>query len=170
MKKEKHPGLLYLFAIALVTIVSGSSFKSASNKALDNNDLQLRDTIKEVVDILDVKEVVEEQVDDVFVIVEENATFQDGDIRNFIDWMSKNMVYPLEARENGISGLVIAQFIINPEGKLIKPIIIRSVEKSLDNEVLRLLRLSPLWKPGKQNGKAINQQITIPVRFSYPEN
>jgi TonB family protein len=170
MKKEKHPGLLCLFAIALVAIVIGSSFKSTSNKTLNNNDLQLRDTITEVVDITEVKGVTEEQDDAIFIVVEENATFQDGDVRSFVDWMSKNMVYPQEAKVNGVSGVVIAQFIINPEGKLIKPTIARGVEKSLNNEVLRLLNLSPLWKPGKQGGKAINQQYTIPVRFSYPEN
>ena len=82
------------------------------------------DEIKDVVNEAPPEEIkVEEKKDEVvrgeepaFIIVEENATFQGGDINTFRIWVQQNMVYPTAAAEAGISGKVIVQFAVNSKG------------------------------------------------------
>lgn len=60
---------------------------------------------------------------------------------------------------------VIVQFIIDEEGNIVKPIILRKINPELDKEALRILGLMPKWKPGKQNGKAEKVRYTLPITF-----
>jgi protein TonB len=99
------------------------------------------------------------------VIVDVNAKFQGGDLDNFRDWVLKNLVYPPIAVENGIQGNVIIQFNINSKGKLVDAKILRGLEKSLDNEVLRVVNSSPDWKPALLKGKPVKQMFYMPVMF-----
>lgn len=60
---------------------------------------------------------------------------------------------------------IIIQFIIDKEGNIVKPIILRNINSELDKEVLRIVSLMPKWKPGKQNGKAEKVRYTMPITF-----
>lgn len=115
------------------------------------------------------KEEIIESEEPVFIMVEESATFQGGDIRNFLEWVQKNLQYPKELAEVCITGKVYAQFTVDETGKVTDIKILRGVDPSLDNEVIRVLQLSPSWKPGKQGGRAVKQQFTIPVVFKLSE-
>ncbi len=116
--------------------------------------------------------VVEEKKDDVveadepaFVIVEENATFQGGDINSFRIWVQQDMVYPTAAAEAGISGKVIVQFAVNSKGQVCDCKVLRGVHPELDKEAVRCILSSPKWIPGKQGGKPVKQQFVIPIVF-----
>ena len=61
---------------------------------------------------------------------------------------------------------VIVQFIIDEEGNIVKPIILRSINSELDKEALRVVGLMPKWKPGKQNGKVEKVKYTLPITFN----
>lgn len=76
------------------------------------------------------------------------------------------MKYPPEAKAQGIQGTVIVQFIITATGKLDNPKVVRGVNPLLDEEALRVLRLSPDWTPGKQGGKAVSVYYTLPFKFT----
>jgi protein TonB len=102
---------------------------------------------------------------EVFLVVENSAEFQNGDINNFRIWVQQNIQYPAEAKEQKLVGKVIAQFIIAPNGNLVDIQIVRGVNPLLDNEVIRVLLKSPIWKPAKQTGKAVAQQFIIPIEF-----
>jgi protein TonB len=101
----------------------------------------------------------------VFVIVEEPASFQGGDINSFRLWVQSNMVYPTAAAEAGIAGKVIVQFAINSKGQIVDARVLRSIHPELDKEAIRCLVSSPPWVPGKQGGKAVKQQFVIPIVF-----
>ena len=128
-------------------------------------DMQIEEEAVMNASVIEKKEevVVEEEVP--FLIVEEPATFQGGDITKFSEWVQKNIKYPAEYAETTISGKVIAQFSIDAKGKIVDIKILRGLDPLLDNEVIRVLQSSPLWKPAKQSGRAVKQQFTIPVVF-----
>lgn len=87
----------------------------------------------------------------------------DGDLSFYI---SKNMQYPPEARENGESGRVIAKFIVNLDGSLSNIQITREVGKFCDKEVIRLISSMPKWIPGRQQGIPVKVWYTLPVSFN----
>lgn len=103
--------------------------------------------------------------EEVFYIVEENASFQGGDINTFREWIGKNLKYPEVAQENGIQGRVFVQFAINSHGKVVDVKVVRGVNPDLDKEAIRVIESSPDWSPGKQGGRAVKQMFTIPIVF-----
>ena len=86
--------------------------------------------------------------------------FFDGGINEFATWVDRHIQNPNRER-----GRVTAQFTIDEEGNLINPKILRGVNKELDNEAIRVLKLSPKWHPGKQNGENVPVTYTFPIVF-----
>ncbi len=111
------------------------------------------------------EENIEEESEVPFIVVEQPATFQGGDITAFLKWVQEHLQYPKELMESAISGKVFAQFTIDEKGQITNIKILRGVDPLLDNEVIRVLKSSPLWNPPKQGGKAVKQIFTIPVNF-----
>jgi periplasmic protein TonB len=95
----------------------------------------------------------------------EPATFMDGDLAVFHAWVEKNIVYPQAAMDNAIFGKVIVQFAINKLGELVDIKLLRSVDKTIDEETIRVLMMSPKWRPAKQGGSPVKQLYTMPVSF-----
>lgn len=82
------------------------------------------------------------------------------------DYLSRNLRYPDAARENGDEGRSVIQFVVNEEGDISDVTVARSSgHPSLDAEARRVVAGMPRWKPGKQNGKAVKVQYTLPVTF-----
>lgn len=102
----------------------------------------------------------------VYYSVEHQAKFQGGTLDDFRNWIQTNLVYPATAKEKGIFGRVTVQFDVNSKGKTCDAIILRGVDPSLDEEVLRVVQMSPEWTPAKYKGKNVAQQFVIPVIFS----
>lgn len=67
--------------------------------------------------------------------------------------------------ENGIKGVVYVNFTVDKQGDVIDVNIVRGVDPSLDNEVMRVLEDAPSWKPGIQKGKPVAVSMAIPVKF-----
>jgi Ca-activated chloride channel family protein len=101
-----------------------------------------------------------------FAIVEERPTFMGSDdISKFQAWVQQQIKYPVEAVLNGIQGTVYIQFTIDIDGSVKDVKILRSVNSALDNEAVRVIKLSPKWVPAKQRNKAVQITYYIPVRF-----
>jgi len=111
----------------------------------------------------DDEEIEEEEV---FYIVEDMPTFNGGEpATEFRKYIAKNLQYPEIAAENGVSGRVIVQFAVDKTGKVVKAVIVRSVDSALDKEAVRVVMSSPRWTPGKQRGKAVMVLFTFPINF-----
>ncbi|WP_346860327.1 TonB family protein [uncultured Draconibacterium sp.] len=108
---------------------------------------------------------VNEKGDVVFFIVEDMPEFPGGDeaLRQFI---ATNVKYPEDAKKNGIAGKVYISFVVDENGKVADTKVARGVDPSLDKEALRVVNLSPTWKPGKQRGEAVKVQYTVPISFA----
>lgn len=81
-------------------------------------------------------------------------------------FLGKNMSYPLLARENGIQGMVVVKFIIEPDGALSNAALVRDIGGGCGKEALRLVQAMPRWSPGMKNGVAMRVQWTQPMKFS----
>ena len=111
-------------------------------------------------------EVEEEEVDEqqIFQVVEENPEFPGG-MKECMKFLNNNIKYPQISQENGVQGRVIVQFVVNADGTIVDPVVVRGVDPYLDKEALRVIKLMPKWKPGKQRGKAVRVRYTQPVLF-----
>ena len=117
--------------------------------------------IKYVPAVVEEEEVEEQQI---FQVVEEMPEFPGG-MAECLKFLAKNIKYPTIAQENGVQGRVIVQFVVNKDGTIVDPVVVRSVDPYLDKEALRVIKAMPKWKPGKQRGKAVRVKYTVPVTF-----
>ena len=79
--------------------------------------------------------------------------------------IGKKVKYPRIAREMGIQGVVYVGFIVDAEGKVIEPTILKSVAKPLDEEALRVITKEVKFTPGYYQGKAVPVRMVLPIRF-----
>ena len=111
-------------------------------------------------------EVEEEEPEEqqIFQVVEEMPEFPGG-MGECLKFLGKNIKYPTISQENGVQGRVIIQFVVNKDGSIVDPVVVRGVDPYLDKEALRVVKTMPKWKPGKQRGKAVRVKYTVPVTF-----
>ncbi len=106
------------------------------------------------------------EVDDnaVVLFVEQKPEFENGE-KALYEFLGKNILYPTIARENGIQGTVFVGFVVSKDGTIRNVEIKRGIGGGCNEEAMRVIKLMPKWKPGKQNGKAVNVAFTLPVKF-----
>ena len=111
-------------------------------------------------------EVEEEEVDEqeIFQVVEEMPEYPGG-MQECMKFLGKNIKYPQISADNGVQGRVIVQFVVNKDGSIVDPVVVRGVDPYLDKEALRVISMMPKWKPGKQRGKPVRVKYTVPVMF-----
>lgn len=105
-----------------------------------------------------------EVTEDIFVVVEEQPEFPGG-LDAMMKFLADSIVYPAEAKEKGIQGRVICNFVVMNDGSISDVEIVRGVDPVIDAEAVRVLESMPNWKPGKQRGQAVNVRFTLPVVF-----
>ena len=101
-----------------------------------------------------------------FNLVEVKPTFNVGDANAFAKWVNSNLVYPESAKKAHIQGRVMCQFSIDEEGNLVDAKILRGVDEALDNEALRVIKMSPKWEPGFMDGKPVKVTFTFPIIYT----
>ena len=112
--------------------------------------------------VVKVEEIVEEEI---FVTAETMPSFMGGDLGVFRNWVQKQLNYPPIAQENGIQGKVIIQFVVEKDGRLTNVQVLSTPDRSLSEEAVRVLQLSPRWSPGKQRNQPVRIKYTLPVDF-----
>ena len=104
----------------------------------------------------------------VFEVVEKMPEYPGG-MSAMMAFISKNIKYPVAAQKAKIQGRVVIQFIVDKEGNIICPRVIRGADPLLDAEAIRLTTIMPKWKPGMQRGQAVNVKYTVPIMFRLQE-
>ena len=108
--------------------------------------------------------------DEVFHSSGHMPSFPGGDVA-LMKFIKDNMIYPYEALKNRIEGKVIIQFVVTKTGKVGKVKVVRSVNKELDQEAVRLIKMLPDFSPGRNNvGEPVNVWYILPVIFKLPDN
>ena len=106
----------------------------------------------------------EPEEEEIFMVVEDQPEFPGGTAA-LLEYLRKNIKYPAICRENNIQGRVLVTFIVNKDGAIVEPEVVKSVNPSLDKEALRVISQMPNWKPGSQRGKPVRVKYTVPVNF-----
>ena len=111
-----------------------------------------------------------DNVDDstIFTVVEESPEFTGGE-KALSRFYRKKLVYPKQALKNQIQGTVTIKFIVEKDGTLSDIDILRPLMYGCNEEAIRLVKLMPPWKPGKQMGIPVRVFYTIQVVFELPK-
>ena len=107
--------------------------------------------------------------EEVFKAVEQMPTFPGGDAE-LMKCLRDHIQYPTVAMENNIQGRVVVQFVVTKTGKVGEVKVVRSVDRDLDKEAIRVCKSLPDFIPGRMNGQAVNVWYTLPVQFKLQGN
>lgn len=121
------------------------------------------ETKVEAIQIVEVEQP-KEDVDEVFLVVEETATPQGG-MQAFYEYVGKKLKYPAQARRMNIEGKVFVEFVVNRDGSIVDVKSIKGIGAGCDEEAVRVIQSAPAWKPGKQRGKPVRQRMVLPITF-----
>ncbi len=100
----------------------------------------------------------------IFKSVEQMPTFPGGEAA-LMKYLSSHIQYPAMAQENNVQGRVVVQFVVEKDGRVGEVKVVRSVDKDLDREAVRVCKTLPKFTPGRQNGQPVRVWYTLPVSF-----
>lgn len=101
---------------------------------------------------------------DVYTSVEKNPEFPGGEIK-FNEYIKNNLKYPEYARKNDVEGRVFLTLIVEKDGSLSNIKVIRGIAAGCDEEAIRLLKNSPKWTPGINDGHPVRVSYVVPIEF-----
>ncbi|MBI1289427.1 MAG: TonB family protein [Flavobacteriales bacterium] len=136
------------------------------------DDVEIEDEV-EIMDVEATQETIIEEVvpveeepaePDFFTIVEDMPAFPGGDAA-LLKYIAEHVEYPAIAKENGITGVVYVSYIVGKDGSVSDVKVVRGADPFLDKEAVRVVKTLKGYKPGKQRGKPVPVQFTIPIRF-----
>ncbi len=128
-----------------------------------------------------------EEAREIFVVVEEMPRFPGcetvaGDAKakkacadkKLMEFIYDKIQYPAIARENGVEGNVVVQFVVNTDGTVTDVSVVRDIGAGCGEEAVRIVNLmnsmSDKWTPGKQRGRPVRVMFTLPIRFKLQYN
>ena len=140
------------------------------------------DEVQEEEEEVEVVEVEEEEEDEIFMIVEQSPRFPGCEdmggskdeleacaTKKMLEYIYGNLKYPAIARENGIEGQVVIQFVVAKDGKIEDIDLVRNLEGGCGEAAMKVVRgmnsLPQRWTPGKQQGRNVKVKYTLPVKF-----
>jgi protein TonB len=106
----------------------------------------------------------EEEVDEIFTIVEDQPEFPGG-MSAFYEYIGARMKYPSQARRMGIEGRVYVEFIVDKDGSVTNVRAVKGIGAGCDEEAERVMKAVPKFKPGKQRGRAVRVKMVLPIYF-----
>jgi len=124
----------------------------------------LTDTIPAVWTAID-----EEEIDEVFVIVENQPEFPGGDSALFM-FICMNLSYPDQARDNRLEGLVWVRFVVEKDGTISNVMLVRDIGGGCGQAAVEMVKSMPRWKPATQSGKPVNCEFILPVKFQLTDD
>ena len=127
-------------------------------------DRNVTKTLKDEVVVEKKEEKPTEVKEEVFRSVEQMPQFPGGEAA-LMKYLQSHINYPPMAAENNVQGRVVVQFVVDKTGKVGEVKVVRSVDKDLDKEAVRVCKSLPKFTPGRQNGQAVSVWYTLPVTF-----
>lgn len=89
-----------------------------------------------------------------------------GGSKDMMNFLARNIVYPQQAIEEGISGKVYLRIIIEEDGSITNIEVLRGVSPEIDEEAIRIIAYMPNWKPAMCDGKPIRSMVVLPLNFN----
>ena len=147
-----------------------TEFEVVEDEAEIKNELvvnaEVTDDTKNI-EITPVKIEQEEEEEDVqiFTVVENDPEFPGG-MEALYKYLRENIKYPQLARDNNITGKVYVTFVVEKDGSIANPRVLKDIGGGCGAEAIRVVKSMPKWSPGKQRGKAVRVQFNLPVSFN----
>lgn len=85
-------------------------------------------------------------------------------LKTKLEQLQLKLNYPDHARQAGIEGKVIVKFVVNKKGEVENPQVVQGLGYGCDEEALRLIKMAE-FIPGKQHGKPVKVQDSLPITF-----
>lgn len=111
----------------------------------------------------------EEEIDEVFVFVENQPEFPGGDSALFM-FICMNLSYPDQARDNGLEGMVWVRFVVEKDGTIGNVKLVRDIGGGCGQAAVEMVKSMPRWKPATQSGKPVNCEFILPVKFQLTDD
>lgn len=162
-------GGVYFITARLVNVETAEAIKicNIENKTIQNT----FDVIATAQDICDVFEDYGEEIQEdlmnkgIFNVVESDPKFPGG-MAALYRFLAQNIKYPQLARDNGITGKVYVTFVVERDGSIANPKVIKDIGGGCGQEAIRVVKMMPRWKPGRQRGKRVRVQYSLPINFN----
>ena len=101
---------------------------------------------------------------EIFKSVEQMPQFPGGDAA-LMEYIESHIQFPPMYAEINVQGKVVVQFVVDKTGEIGEVKVVRSVDKDLDEEAVRIVKTLPKFIPGRHNGQAVSVWYTLPVTF-----
>lgn len=93
----------------------------------------------------------------------------EGGMKGWEKYLQRNLRYPSEAQELTLQGKVYVSFVVEKDGSISNVTLVRGVHRSLDEEAARVIKKSPKWRPGIQNGRPVRVRYNMPISFAISQ-
>lgn len=166
MSKEKTKGMSLLKMVFIVPVAVTLSIMftiSFTEAVMANSDMERIQASSHTLNT-PLNSEANPQEEPVFTVVEKMPEYKGGD-KALTKYLVDNITYPENARKNGVQGTVYVTFIVEKDGKISNTKILKSVDKELDKEALRVVSAMPKWNPGMEKGKAVKVQYNLPISY-----
>ena len=145
-------------------IVVGMGAKDGKPAKAENTDVVFDMPLEEAMKAEKQQKETPQKEEVIFRVVEQMPEFPGG-MQKALEFLGKNIKYPVAAQEAKIEGRVIVQFVVGRDGSVSDAKVMRGVNPELDAEAVRVVSIMPNWIPGKQRGKAVAVKYTMPIMF-----
>ena len=110
------------------------------------------------------KTVVSQSKQNVYDVVEQMPEFPGG-MPAMIEFLQTNLKYPSDAKKQNVGGRVLVMFVVEADGTISNVRVAKKVFPSLDAEAVRVVKTMPKWNPGKEKGKPVRVNFSLPIVF-----
>ena len=97
-------------------------------------------------------------------VLEDMPEFPGGDAE-IVEFIAKNLIWPLEGAEWGIQGNIICGFVIEKDGSINIVEVVKPLQHWFDAEAMRVVKRMPKWTAGKKEGKPVRVYSTVSVNI-----
>lgn len=100
----------------------------------------------------------------IYSVVEEMPEYPGG-MKAFVNYLKRKLVYPPQAKKENLEGVVAVQFVVEKDGQITSPTVVRSLRADMDSAALTAIRNMPNWIPAREHGMRVRCKYSVPVQF-----
>lgn len=100
----------------------------------------------------------------IYSVVEEMPEYPGG-MKAFVNYLKRKLVYPPQAKKENLEGVVAVQFVVEKDGRITSPTVVRSLRADMDSAALTAIRNMPNWIPSREHGMRVRCKYSVPVQF-----
>lgn len=88
-----------------------------------------------------------------------------GGIEKMYEYISRNFIYPEEAKKRSVKGKMEVEFTVEKSGTITYVSVLKGLDESIDGEIVKLLEAMPRWTPATKNGVPVRYKVSMPINL-----